>query len=162
MYQLSKRGVKAVLLEKNKVGSGASWHTSGLFWRLRSSDIDLKLLATTRELLTNLENETGINPGWIKNGGLFIASSEERVKEYKRLQTLGHFYGIESQWVTPAEAAKLSPILNPKSILGALYSPGDGVMDPTKCCTALLEGATSRGSEVKCSTENRFGGLYRC
>lgn len=147
------------MLEKNKITSGTTWHTSGLFWRLRPSDTDIKLLATTREILTNLENETGVNPGWINNGGLFIASNEERVKEYKRLQTLGHFFGIESQWLSAAEAAKLSPILNTKSFLGALYSPGDGSLDPTSYCNALLKGATARGCQVK--KINSVGNLIR-
>lgn len=112
------------------------------------------MLATTRDVLTNLENETGVNPGWINNGGLFIASNEERVKEYKRLQTLGHFFGVDSQWLSPADAAKLSPILNPKSFQGALFSPSDGSMDPSMYCTALLKGATARGCQVCIKTSS--------
>lgn len=149
LYQLSKRGINAVLLERNKITCGTSWHASGLFWRFRPSDTDIKLLTVTGDVVANLENETGLNPGWINNGGLFIANSKERIKEYKRLQTLGHFFGIESQWLSPAEATKLSPILDPKSFLGALYSPGDGIIDPTMYCNALLKGATTRGCQVK-------------
>lgn len=73
---------------------------------------------------------------------------QERMNEYKRLQTIGNLYGIESQLLTPTETTKLSPILNPKSFVGALYSPGDGGMDPSMYCSALIKGATSRGAEV--------------
>lgn len=76
LYQLSKRGIKALLLESGKITCGTTWHTSGLVWSLRPSDVDIKLLKTTRNVLENLEKETGINPGWINNGGIFIARTE--------------------------------------------------------------------------------------
>ena len=56
-------------------------------WSLRPNDIDVELLTTSRQLMKSLESETGIHPGWINNGGLFIASTNERLDEYKRLMT---------------------------------------------------------------------------
>lgn len=76
LYQLSKRGIKALLLDAGKITCGTKWHTAGLLWRLRASDVDIKILNTTRNVLMNLENETGIYPGWINNGGLFTARTE--------------------------------------------------------------------------------------
>jgi len=61
---------------------------AGLVWSLRPNDIDVQLLTASRQLMQNLETETGIHPGWINNGGLFIASNKERLDEYKRLQTV--------------------------------------------------------------------------
>jgi len=58
-----------------------------LVWSLRPNDIDVQLLASSRQLMQNIETETGIHPGWINNGGLFIASTKERLDEYKRLRT---------------------------------------------------------------------------
>lgn len=78
LYQLAKRGVKAVLLERSRLTSGTTWHTAGLIWRLRPSDVEVQLLNTTRELLMSLEEETGINPGWINNGGLYLAHTKVR------------------------------------------------------------------------------------
>ena len=60
----------------------------GLVWSLRPNDIDVQLLTASRELMQQLETETGIHPGWINNGGLFIASTKERLDEYKRLMTV--------------------------------------------------------------------------
>ena len=59
----------------------------GLVWSLRPNDIDVQLLTASRQLMQNLETETGLHPGWINNGGLFIASTKERLEEYKRLRT---------------------------------------------------------------------------
>lgn len=144
-YALSKRGIKAVLLEQAKVTSGTTWHTAGLHWRLRPNDVEIQLLASTKKLLESLESETGLDPGYIQNGGIFIARSEERIQEYLRLHTLGHFFKIESQMLSPRETVHLSPILDPKNFSAALYSPGDGVIDPTMYCSALVKGATNKG-----------------
>jgi sarcosine dehydrogenase len=76
LYQLTKRGVKAVLLERARLTSGTTWHTAGCVWRLRPNDIDTLLLNDTRDVLMHLEAETGLDPGWIMNGGIFIANCE--------------------------------------------------------------------------------------
>lgn len=68
--------MRAVLLEKARLTAGTTWHTAGLIWRLRPNDVEIQLLGTTRDLLMSLEAETGIDPGWINNGGLFIAHSK--------------------------------------------------------------------------------------
>jgi len=80
LYQLARRGVRAVLLEKARLTAGTTWHTAGLIWRLRPNDVEIQLLGATRDLLMRLEAETGIDPGWINNGGLFIAHSKVKKK----------------------------------------------------------------------------------
>lgn len=81
LYHLSKKGVKAVLLERSKVTSGTTWHTAALVWSLRPSDVDIQMLQKTRKLLANLEKETGIHTGWTNNGGIFIARTEVNLKK---------------------------------------------------------------------------------
>ena len=85
-----KLGVKnAVLLEKDQLTAGTTWHSAGLVWRLRPSDIEAELLNYTRDLGRDvLEQETGVSAGYTENGGLFIASNKERLDEYKRLMTV--------------------------------------------------------------------------
>ena len=76
LYQLGKRGIKAVLLDKSKLTSGTTWHTAGLVWCLRNvCDVEMELLKASRLLYESLQEETNINPGWINNGGLLIAHS---------------------------------------------------------------------------------------
>lgn len=79
----------AVLLERDQLTSGTTWHSAGLVWRLRPSDVEVELLADTRVLARDvLEQETGLWAGWNENGGLFIANNKERLDEYKRLMTV--------------------------------------------------------------------------
>lgn len=61
----------------------------GLLWQLRPSDVEVELLAHTRNVVSkDLEEETGLHTGWIQNGGLFIASNKQRLDEYKRLMSV--------------------------------------------------------------------------
>ncbi|ENN80978.1 hypothetical protein YQE_02609, partial [Dendroctonus ponderosae] len=147
-YQLTKRDVKPVLIEHNTLTNGTTWHTGGLVWSLRPNDTDIQLLYRTKEILKNLEQETGVDPGFINNGGIFIARTLDRMEEFKRLHTLGHYFNVHSQLITPKEAAKLSPILDPNAFYGAVYSPTDGHADPTSYCSALIKGGIANGGQV--------------
>lgn len=150
LYHLTKMGCSnVVLLEKDHLTAGTTWHTAGLIWRLRPNDTDIQILNHTRHLLMNvLEAETGVHPGFINNGGLFIANSKERLDEYKRLMTIGKAFGIESYVLSPEDTKKLYPLMNVDDLYGTLYSPGDGTVDPAGFCTALTRAATATGAKV--------------
>ena len=97
LYHLTKLGVNnAVLLERDQLTSGTTWHSAGLVWRLRPSDVEVELLAHTRELARDvLDKETGLWAGWNENGGLFIANNKERLDEYKRLMTVSYLMVVK-------------------------------------------------------------------
>lgn len=155
LYHLTKEGLTdVVLLEKDNLTAGTTWHTAGLIWRLRPNDTEVELLKYTRQLLADvLEAETGLNPGWINNGGLFIANNKERLNEYKRLMTLGRAFGVESHVLSPEETKRLYPLMNVNDVYGTLYNPGDGTVDPAGFCTALTRAARKGGAQVieKCA-----------
>jgi len=149
LYHLAKLGVtNTVLLESHNLTAGTTWHTAGLVWRLRPNDTEIQLLDTTLQLLLRLEAETGVNPGFINNGGLFIASTPERLQEYKRLMTIGRSQGIESFVLGPSETKQLYPLMNVDDVYATLYSPGDGTLDPAGFCTALARSAKTAGAKV--------------
>jgi len=142
-------GVKnAILLEKDKLTAGTTWHTAGLVWRLRPSDVEIQLLTHMVNLCGQLEQETGINPGWINNGGIFIANNKERLDEYKRLGTIAKAFNIESYVLDPSETKKVYPLMRVDDIYGTLYSPGDGTIDPNGLCQALTRAASRAGAMV--------------
>lgn len=90
LYHLAKYGMtNVVLLEKDQLTAGTTWHSAGLVWRLRPADLDLELCNYTRILARDvLEKETGQSAGYNENGGLFIANNKERLNEYERLMTV--------------------------------------------------------------------------
>ncbi|XP_063066842.1 sarcosine dehydrogenase, mitochondrial [Engraulis encrasicolus] len=150
LYHLAKMGMtNVVLLERDRLTAGTTWHTAGLLWQLRPSDTEVELLAHTRNVISrDLQEETGLETGWIQNGGLFIASNKQRLDEYKRLMSLGKVYGIESYVLSPAETKDLYPLMNVDDLYGTLYVPKDGTMDPAGTCTTLARAASARGAKV--------------
>uniref|UniRef100_A0A8D2LDF7 Sarcosine dehydrogenase, mitochondrial n=2 Tax=Varanus komodoensis TaxID=61221 RepID=A0A8D2LDF7_VARKO len=149
-YHLAKMGLTSVvLLERHRLTSGTTWHTAGLLWQLRPSDVEVELLAYTRDVVSQqLEQETGLDTGWIQNGGLFIASNKQRLDEYKRLMSLGKVYGIESYILSAAETKELYPLMNVDDLCGTLYVPKDGTMDPAGTCSTLARAASGLGAQV--------------
>ncbi|KAL1506279.1 hypothetical protein ABEB36_005671 [Hypothenemus hampei] len=167
-YQLTKRGIKPILVEGNKLTNGSTWHSGGLIWSLRPNDTDTELLRRTKEIIRDLEKESGESLGFINNGGIFIARTAERLEEYKRLHTLGHYFNVHSRLLSPKEAQQICPILDPKAFYGALYSPPDGYIDPTLYCNALIKAAVANGGQVfentrvtKIHTEEAIQGLKK-
>ncbi|RMB93366.1 hypothetical protein DUI87_30060 [Hirundo rustica rustica] len=149
-YHLAKMGVSGVvLLERDRLTSGTTWHTAGLLWQLRPSDVEVELLAHTRDVVSrDLPAETGLHTGWVENGGLFIASNKQRLDEYKRLMSLGKVYGVESHVLTPSQTKDLYPLMNIDDLYGTLYVPKDGTMDPAGTCSTLARAATARGATI--------------
>ncbi|KAK7078630.1 hypothetical protein SK128_005189 [Halocaridina rubra] len=137
-----------------------------MLWELRHTDTDIQLIQTTRDLVLRLEKETGINPGWINNGGIMTAESKNRLEEYKHIMTLGKTFGIETHILDPAETKNLYPLMNVNDLVGSLYSPRDGSIDPTGYCAAMVRSAKEAGTRVleECpvtdikTTETLFGG----
>ncbi|XP_012280472.1 sarcosine dehydrogenase, mitochondrial isoform X2 [Orussus abietinus] len=148
LYHLTKYGTKAVLLERAKLTSGTTWHTAGLLWHLRPNDVEVELLRASRNTLSDVEKETGMDPGWTKTGGLYLARSELRLEEYSRLVTFGKGYNIEARLLTRRQTVDLFPLLDDNAIIGAMYAPEDGVIDPSMMTAALTKYATTHGSTV--------------
>lgn len=114
--------------------------------------ITFRLLNRTRDSLKYIkDNNPEYDPGWIENGGIFIARNKIRLDEYKRLATLGRACGIECAILTPKETQELFPLLDANVFYGALYSPGDGLIDPSQLCTSLtrLAKATNNASVIE-------------
>lgn len=77
-----------------------------------------------------------------------LCNDQHRLNEYKRLSTFGKAVGIENRMLSPNETQEIFPLLDPNAFIGALYSPGDGVVDPAMLCTALSRAASKNGAIV--------------
>ncbi|KAJ6637374.1 Sarcosine dehydrogenase, mitochondrial [Pseudolycoriella hygida] len=108
-------------------------------WRIRPSDTDIQLLNRSRDTVLDIRENTEYDPGWIQNGGIFIARTKKRLDEYIRLSTIAKVFDIEHSMLSTEETLNIFPLLNPKTFVGSLYSPGDGIIDPTSLCNALTK-----------------------
>jgi sarcosine dehydrogenase len=148
-YHLAKLGWKdTVLLERNKLTSGTTFHAAGLVGQLRSSANITQLLGYSVDLYKRLEEETGLGTGWKMNGGLRLACNEERWTEVRRQATTAHSFGLEMQLLSPGEARDLWPIMNVDDVVGAAFLPTDGQANPSDITQALARGARMAGVSI--------------
>lgn len=149
LYHLAKSGVHdGILLERNQVTSGTTWHSAAQVRALRSSKNLTDLIHYSIDLYSSLEAETGQATGWINKGSLSIATNPDRLNFLRRQEALAHFYGVEASSISAAEAKERWPMMNNDDVLGAVWSPADGRVGPSDLCAALVKGAKSRGAKI--------------
>ncbi len=148
LYHLARFGADAVLLERNKLTSGTTWHSAAQVRALRSSRNLTRMIQYSVELYGHLESETGQAVGWIQKGSLSLATNPDRLTLIRRQEALAHAYGVEATSISPGEAAERWPLMNADDVIGAVWSPEDGRVSPSDVCAALVKGAKSRGSKL--------------
>lgn len=148
-YHLGKLGeTETVLLERDKLTSGSTFHAAGLVGQLRSNANITQLLGNSVSLYDTLEEETGLGTGWKMNGGLRLACNEDRWTEVKRQATTAHSFGLDMHLLTPKEAQELWPLMNVDDVIGAAYLPTDGQANPSDITQALAKGARKAGVKI--------------
>ena len=148
-YHLTKLGWKdVVLLERKTLTCGTTWHASGLLSQLRATYNLTRLAQYTVELYSTLEKETGQATGFKQNGSISVASNEERFEELKRGASMARCFGLEVEVITPGEAGEMWPLMNTEDLVGAVYLPRDGRVNPVDTTPALAKGAKMGGASV--------------
>jgi sarcosine dehydrogenase len=148
-YHLTLMGWKdVVILERHELTSGSTWHSAGLVGQMRSDANLTRMMHYSTDLYRKLKDETGHDPAWREVGGLRLASSAERMEDLKRLVGMAQSFGVPMELISPKQALDLFPVMNPEGILGAAYTPNDGVIDPTGLTNALATGAKQRGARI--------------
>ncbi len=148
-YYLAKQGcADVVLLERAKLTSGTTWHSAAQVRQLRSSQSLTRLIQDSVELYGSLEAETGQSTGWYRTGSLSIATNPDRLTHIRRQAALARAFGIEVAEIDAAEAGRLWPLMRTDDVIGAVYSPDDGRVNPSDLCAALARGARQRGVRI--------------
>ncbi len=146
LYHLAKSGVSdAILLERNHLTSGTTWHSAAQVRALRSTKNLTDLIRYSIDLYANLEVETGQHTGWINKGSISIASSEDRLMHIKRQVALAQIFGVRAESIAVEEAKERWPHMNSSDIIGAVWSPDDGRVSPSDLCASLVKASQSRG-----------------
>ena len=149
-YHLAKLGwTDVVLLERQQFASGTSWHAAGLIGTARPSDTHAELCAYTRDLLFELEEETGQSTGFRQVGSVAIAHSRDRFAELKRLADSYNAFGFgRMEVITAEEVGHFHPLVRTDDLLGGTWLAGDGMASPVDVVNAYVKGARGRG--VQC------------
>ena len=149
LYHLAKLGVTdAILLERNKLTSGTTWHSAAQVRALRHSHNLTRMIQYSVDLYSQLEQETGQSVGWIQEGSLSIATNPDRLTHIKRQEALARAYGINASSISAAQARERWPLMNGDDVLGAVWSPDDGRVSPSDVCAALIKAAKHAGAKL--------------
>ena len=149
LYHLTRLGWSDVMLiERSELTSGSTWHAAGGFHTLNADTNMAALQGYTIRLYRELEELTGQSCGLHHVGGLTLASDADRLDFLEAERAKHRYMGLETEIVGPEEIARLSPITNTRGLLGALYDPLDGHLDPSGTTQAYARGARMQGAEI--------------
>ncbi|KIC17286.1 GcvT family protein [Leisingera sp. ANG-Vp] len=150
MYHLAKAGwTDVVLTEKNDLTHGSTWHAAGLCTHFAHNPTILELRATSVRLYRDiLPEETGDTCGFHRSGAMRITSNPDRMDEFAHVAGLSRFTGYDLQMLTPDDVERLHPLARTEGILGGIYEPDDGHVDPSLATNAMAKAARANGAII--------------
>jgi glycine cleavage system aminomethyltransferase T/glycine/D-amino acid oxidase-like deaminating enzyme len=149
-YHLAHMGWRdVVLLERDRLTSGSTWHAAGLMVTFGStSETSTELRKYTRALYSRLEAETGQATGFMPVGFIEIAADADRLEEYRRVAAFNRHCGVDVEEISPAEVKRLFPLARVDDILAGFYVRDDGRVNPVDAAMALAKGAALAGARI--------------
>jgi glycine cleavage system T protein len=157
-YHLTELGWSdVVLVERADLTSGSTFHSAGLVGQLRSTVTLTRMMMYGVELYRRLAADTGVDPAWHEVGSLRLASTTARMEELRRQAGWAKTFGLPLELISPAEARARFPLMTTDGVLGAVFLPTDGWIDPSGLSLALAASARKRGAKVR--TKTRVTGI---
>lgn len=148
-FHLAELGcTDVVVIERNTLTSGTSWHAAGVIGSLRATYELTQLAKYASELLGDLEARTGQSPGYLRTGGLFLAARPERLVEYERMKAIADISGLTAELIGPRDIKALVPGLNVDDLTGAIWVEEDGQADASSLCMSFAAGARQAGVRI--------------
>jgi dimethylglycine dehydrogenase len=150
LYHLARKGwgEDIVLLEKAELTSGSTWHAAGLLPLFNMSYSVGQIHKYSVKFYRELEEETGQHVGMSQVGNLRLAMNADRMDEYYQYAATARTIGVKVQFLTPDEIKKLWPMCNIDGLVGGIYHPDDGYIQPADLTQALAKGARDRGATI--------------
>ena len=148
-YHLAKFGWKdTILLERDQLTSGTTWHAAGLVGQLGATATITKLRKYSLNLYKELEKKTELSTGLKQNGAITVASSKERLQELLRQATSAQLFDVNVEVLDKQQIKNLYPVINDQDILGGVYMPEDGQADPVGVTNVLAKAARIEGVQI--------------
>jgi glycine/D-amino acid oxidase-like deaminating enzyme len=131
-YHLAHMGwTDVVLLERDRLTSGTTWHAAGLIVTFGStSETSTEMRKYTRDLYARLEAETGQSTGLRQCGFIEVAADRDRLEEYRRVAAFNRYCGVDVQEIAPRQIQELFPLARVDDVLAGFYVDGDGPVHP--------------------------------
>ncbi|OBS81376.1 hypothetical protein A6R68_20404, partial [Neotoma lepida] len=153
-YHLSKMGWQdIVLLEQGRLAAGSTRFCAGVLSTARQSSIEQKMADYSNKLYHQLEQETGIQTGYLRTGSISLAQTQDRLISLKRINSRLNVIGIPSEIISPKKVAELHPLLNVHDLVGAMHVPEDAVVSSADVALALASAASQNGQVTGVETD---------
>src|SRR6202795_3261498 len=154
LYHLTKAGWQdVVLIERDQLTSGSTWHAAGGFHTLNGDPNVAKLQGYTIGLYDELEKISGQSCGLHRSGGLLLADTKERMEWLKMAHARARYLGLETELLTAKEARDLLPLIEDRFFVGAMLDAADGNLDPYGTTHAYAKSARMGGAEIYLQTK---------
>ena len=124
-YHLAQMGEASVLVDRDQLTSGSTFHSAGLVGQLRGS------VTLTQMMMHSVELYRTLDCGWVECGGLRLACSDERWEETRRQAGWAKTFGLPLELISPEEAVERFPLMVGDGVIGASWLPTDGYLDPS-------------------------------
>ncbi len=148
-YHLAHMGCEVLLLERDRLTSGTTWHAAGLIVTFGSaSETSTGMRKYSRDLYTRLPAETGQETGFRPCGFIEVAADADRLEEYRRVAAFNRLMGIDVHELSPGEVGELFPPARVDDILAGFYVREDGRANPVDVTMALARGARLEGAKI--------------
>jgi len=149
-YHLAHAGWRdVVLLERDQLTSGTTWHAAGLMVTFGStSETSTSMRQYTRDLYARLEAETGLATGFKPVGFIELACDPDRLEEYRRVAAFNRWCGVDVHEISAREVADMFPIARTDDVLAGFHVPGDGRVNPVDVTMSLAKGARMQGATI--------------
>ena len=149
LYWLTQLGCNdALLLERTELTAGSTWHAAGNVTTYHGAYDVSRLQAASLDLYQSLDEETAGAVGLHRLGCLFLAHCDSQLDEYRMQLGRSRLLGYDYELLSSSEAGALHPLMEPGGMVGALYDPGYGHIDPAGLTNALATAARAAGAEV--------------
>jgi len=149
-YHLAELGwTDIVLVDRAELTSGSTFHSAGLVGQLRSSVTLTRMMMYGAALYRRLTPETGVDVSWHEVGSLRLASTKARYEELQRQAGWAKTFGLPLELISAREAQERFPLMTLDGVLGAVWLPTDGWLDPSGLAQALAAGARARGAQIR-------------
>ena len=149
LYHLAKAGwADSVLLEKNELTAGSTWHAAGNVPTFSTSWAVMNMQRYSTELYARLGDEVDYPMNYHQTGSIRLAHSRERMQEFERARSWGRYQGMDLEILSIDEIKARYPFIETHDLEGALYDPNDGDIDPAQLTQALAKGARDLGATV--------------
>ena len=153
-YHLAKYGWNdVVLIEKHELTSGSTWMAAGNCSFFHGNYYCTQVNMKSIEIYQQLEAETGQSVGWHTTGSIRTADNPGRMEELGYVYSMNRCLGLDVSWITPEKMQEMHPLMNIDGIIGGLYWPDDGDVDPNGITMAMSIGAKKHGAEINTHTQ---------